>query len=313
MSNNKTEWYFIVNPRAGSGRTMSQWVPAERRLCSLGVEYQTVLTDHRRHATILAYEAAARGFRRIAAVGGDGSVHEVFCGVCRYCSESGTPFAEFTLAVVPIGSGNDLIRSLGIPRDTLKAIDCIARGATAASDVVKVSFAGKVAYMANVGGTGFDSHVCQRVNYQKESGLRSKSIYLRSLIYTVMHIRPINLKLVADGQTVYDGSCYSIALGCGRYSGGGMRQVPEAVMDDGLLDYTIVPVISLPLILCQLPLLFSGKLLKSPYVKAGKCRELQIIPMDKASEDVVEIDGEIEGSLPLRVEVCGSGIKYIIS
>ena len=92
-----------------------------------------------------------------------------------------------------------------------------------------------------------------------------------------------------------------------------MRQVPEAVMDDGLLDYTIVPVISLPLILCQLPLLFSGKLLKSPYVKAGKCRELQIIPMDKASEDVVEIDGEIEGSLPLRVEVCGSGIKYIIS
>ena len=60
-------------------------------------------------------------------------------------------------------------------------------------------------------------------------------------------------------------------------------------------------------------MLFSGKLLKSPYVKAGKCRELQIIPMDKASEDVVEIDGEIEGSLPLRVEVCGSGIKYIIS
>ena len=99
MSETKSAWYFIVNPRAGSGKTMSEWVPAERLLEQKGIPFVTAMTDHKKHAITLAREAAAAGYRRIAAVGGDGSLHEVLGGICSWCDESGTPPEEFCLAV----------------------------------------------------------------------------------------------------------------------------------------------------------------------------------------------------------------------
>ena len=127
MSETKTEWYFIVNPRAGSGKTMSQWVPAEKLLEQKGIPFVTALTDHKDHATSLAREAAAAGYRRIAAVGGDGSLHEVFGGICSWCFENGVAPEEFRLAVVPIGSGNDWIKSCGVPSDVEEVIRLIAQ------------------------------------------------------------------------------------------------------------------------------------------------------------------------------------------
>lgn len=312
MSDTKTHWFFIVNPRAGSGKTMQEWVPAERKLQQLGVPFTTALTDHKKHATDLAREAAAAGYRRIVAVGGDGSVHEVFNGICLWCDDTGTPTEEFTIGVMPIGSGNDWIKSVGVPHDFDKIIDMISAGSTGTMDVVKVTSAGgKVCYMANIGGVGFDSHVCSRVNQQKESGKRSKLIYLDALRYTVTHISPVRLKVVADESPVYEGECYSIALGNGRFSGSGMRQVPMADMNDGVLDYMVVPKIPVKSIIRQIPRLFNGTLNESPDVISGKCKTLHVIPLDSASEDIFELDGEIEGKLPLTVEMAPRKINVI--
>ena len=90
MTESKSDCYFfIVNPRAGSGKTMYEWLPAERRLKRLGIPCDIAMTDHKRHATALAQHAAAEGYRRIIAVGGDGSLHEVFNGICReYLTET---------------------------------------------------------------------------------------------------------------------------------------------------------------------------------------------------------------------------------
>ena len=117
MSETKTAWYFIVNPRAGSGTAMAEWIPAEKMLEQEHVPFVTALTDHKNHAVTLAHDAAADGYRRIAAVGGDGSLHEVLGGICQYCAESGTPPEDFYLAVVPIGSGNDWIKSCHVPNE----------------------------------------------------------------------------------------------------------------------------------------------------------------------------------------------------
>ena len=312
MSDTKTDWYFIVNPRAGSGKTMQEWVPAERKLQQLGVPFTTALTDHKKHATDLAQEAAAEGYRRIVAVGGDGSVHEVFNGICLWCDRTGTPTEEFTIGVMPIGSGNDWIKSVGIPHDFDKIIDMIVADSTGTMDVIRVvGSGGKVCYMANIGGVGFDSHVCSRVNQQKESGKRSKLIYLDGLRYTVTHLSPIRLKIIADEAEIYEGECYSIALGNGRFSGSGMRQVPLADMNDGLLDYMVVPKIPVKSIIRQLPRLFNGTVNESPDLLTGNCKSLQIIPLDSASEDIFELDGEIEGKLPLSIDMAPRKIKVL--
>ena len=312
MTETKTVWYFIVNPRAGSGKTMSKWVPAERKLDRLGVGYVTAYTDHKRHATALAHDAAAEGYRRIVAVGGDGSVHEALTGIARYCEQTGTPIEEFTLGVFPIGSGNDWIKSLGIPHDSDTVIDLIARNSTSQMDLVKVhSVAGKVSYMANIGGLGFDSHVCKRVNMQKESGRRGKRIYINALRYTIMNIKPISICITADGQTVHSGPCYSVALGNGCYSGSGMRQVPLADNNDGLLDYMVVPKVPILTLVRELPRLFRGNLNESKYVVMGKCRSLRILPLDEESNDIIELDGEIEGRIPMNIEMDDRKINVV--
>lgn len=308
MSETKTEWYFIVNPCAGSGKTMSHWKPAESWLLARGIPFVSVMTDYKQHAIELARDAASKGYRRIVAVGGDGSVHEAFNGLCSWCVENGVPFSDFTLAVIPIGSGNDWIKSLGIKNDPMKAVRLLEGPDMGRMDVVSCRFADFTRYMVNVGGAGFDSNVCVRVNAQKEMGKRSRLIYIASLIHTIFHTRTIRLRLVADGVTVFEGPCFSVALGNGKFSGGGMRQVPLADMNDGLLDYMVVPRMSLPVLLTKVPLLFSGKLYKTDRVVMGTCRSLEILPLDAESAVPVEIDGEVEGNLPLAVSNTGESI-----
>lgn len=312
MTEPKTDWYFIVNPRAGSGRTMSLWVPAERMLQNLAIPFFTAMTDHKRHATELAKEAAASGYRRIVAVGGDGSLHETLNGIAQYCEESGTDPSEFYLGVMPIGSGNDWIKSLDVPHDLEKVIRLIENKSFGQMDVVKVlSSGGKFTWMANVGGIGFDSHVCNRVNMQKERGMRGKLIYLNALRHTMSHLAQLKLKVVADGVTVHEGICYSIALGNGAYSGSGMKQVPLANINDGLIDYMIVPKVKLSKMLKEIPRLFNGTINESGVVLYGQCKNIQIVPLESASEDIIELDGEIVGKLPLSIEMDGRKINVI--
>lgn len=309
---NSNTCFFIVNPRAGSGKTMSKWVPAEKLLAKLGVPFVTALTNHPHHATTLAKEAAAEGFRKIFAVGGDGSLHEVFNGICKYCLETATPTEEFYLGVVPIGSGNDWIKSLDIPNDTEDVIHIIKKDHYTTIDVMQAKMnSSKISFMANIGGIGFDSHVCSRVNFQKESGKRGKMIYINALRYTVFKFKPINISIVADGNVVYSGDCLNIAFGNGRYSGGGMKQVPLAMLDDGMIDYSIVPKAPISKLIKQLPRLFNGSFHNSEYVISGRCKSIQVIPNDDKSVDIVELDGEIEGTLPLSIEFTGHKINVL--
>lgn len=312
-----TDWYFIVNPHAGSGKTMRDWVPAERKIYDMGIPYVAAYTDFKRHATALAYEAASNGYRRILSVGGDGTLHETFNGVMKWCDETSSNPSEFTIAVAPIGSGNDWIKSLDVPHDTMKVADLLADESFGEMDVVRVDSYGTdagdriVSYMANCGGTGIDSHVCDKVNREKARGHRNKLIYLNALLSSVFHLHILSLKLIADGNEVFSGDCYSIALGNGRYSGSGLRQAPNAEIDDGLLDVTIIPKISVLSILKEIPRLFNGTLEKNGHMILFKCRKLQIIPLNESSRDLIELDGEVEGRLPACVSISGERINVI--
>lgn len=304
MAQIRDEWYIIVNPHAGSGKTMRHWVPAEKYLKELGVPYYTVYTTHRHHATELASLAARMGYRRIMAVGGDGSIHEVFEGVLRWCEDSATSPSEFYLAVAPIGSGNDWIKSFGVPRDVKKVIELVAKGTFVEEDVVKVTLAGGlVSYMANIGGLGFDSHVCERVNAQKERGMRSSRIYLNSLIYNLTHAKSFAAEFYRDGELVYSGELYDIALGNGPYCGGGLRQCCLANPSDGIIDAMIVPKMKISAIVTEIPRLLNGTLDKCNKIIYVRGKNFKIVPLGSASADIVELDGEVVGRLPIEVQV----------
>jgi len=313
MSETKTEWYFIVNPHAGSGKTMSRWIPAERKLESLRVPYVSVYTDHKRHAVSLARDAAEDGYRKIVAVGGDGSIHETLCGIMSWCNKNGVNPEEFTLGVLPIGSGNDWIKSLGVPNDTAAVVDLIAENSTCKMDVIEaVCSGGKVSFMANCAGIGFDSHVCKRVNVQKEGGKRSKLIYLDGLLYTLYNLAPINVKIMLDGKDFFSGKVLTLAMGNGRFSGSGMLQVPLADNNDGLIDIMVLPdQPRLPLVSDLFPKLFNGRIVESAKIRYGKATRIDIAPMDENSDDIIELDGEIVGRLPMTISADGRKINVI--
>lgn len=311
-------WYAVVNPNAGSGKTVTEWPKAETLLRETRVEYEYRTTWSRGAAVEITVKACEAGYRRFLAVGGDGTVHEVLEGIVRFIGmsevaetfEPGKPapsLSDFTLAVVPVGSGNDWIRTLGAPRDYVTLAMLLKKESFGKQDVFRIAGCDDetstdvVSYMANVGGVGFDANICHQVNFEKNSGKSGKILYLKVLISNVLHCKPFSCRVVADGKTVFEGDSLSIAMGVGKYSGGGMMQVPDAVMDDGLLDVTVIPVLPILKIIRAVPSLFSGKLLSSnPELTFTRCSSLRIEPLEGPGV-WVEVDGEVVCSTPITV------------
>ena len=316
-------WFTVVNVYAASKKASELWEEAENGLKSRNVIYHGNRTGRSGNAMEITFDACAAGYRKFVAVGGDGTVHDVLNGIAAYVdwtSGNSAPlaFSDFTLAVIPLGSGNDWIRSTGVPKDIDKAVALLADPVMAAQDVVKVTMLDdsgcplSVSYMANIGGVGIDARVCEKVNSKKTQGKRGKILYVTSLLQAIRERVPAMARVECDGRTVFDGSFLSMAFGVGKYSGGGMRQTPAAVLDDGLLDVTVIPELPLLRIAREAPRLFTGTFLDVPELVAVKGRSVTVYPQDNSSSEPVEVDGEVVGKGPVRFEVMDSRINIVV-
>lgn len=302
------KWYCVTNPHAGSGRTISKWDGAREVLIKKGISFSEVLTEHQNHATELTYKAALLGQRNFIAVGGDGTVHEVLKGIMKCSDETGIPSESFYLAAVSIGSGNDWIKSTGAPNDIEGIADLLVANSFSVQDVIKVEAGKAECYMVNCCGIGFDSHLTQRVNLQKNQGKRNKSIYAASLIHTILWTRELNGTIRVDGKVIYDGAFYCASFGNGRYCGGGLQLVPKARLNDALADVMIIPKLGFFTILKEGLRAFKGTMAESPVFITSRGSVIQV-EADKS--DIVEVDGEMEGNLPLTISVTGSKINVL--
>lgn len=315
------KWLAVVNVFAASKKAGSVWKKAAACLEDAGVLYKAEFTGGKYNATELSSKAAARGYRKFIAVGGDGTVHDVLNGIAEYVqSAEDVTLSDFTLAVLPVGSGNDWVKSVGVSTDIRQAVTYIAAGVTGTQDVVKVSMLDAsdldaeplaVSYMSNVGGVGLDARVCEIVNRKKEKGKRGKQLYVSALLYCIRHRVPIRARIVCDGKEIFSGKYLSIAFGIGKYSGGGMRQTPDAVIDDGLLDITVIPDIPIWTIAKEAPKLFTGTFNTVEVLTLAKCHEVLVLPEGEADAEPVEVDGEVVGRAPVRMEILDQQINVI--
>lgn len=320
----KDVWLVVVNVFAASRKAGSVWKKAAVMLERAGVSYKARFTGGQYNAVEISRMACAEGYRKFIAAGGDGTVHDVLNGISAHvCSPevSGVSISDFTLGVIPVGSGNDWVKSTGVPRDIQGAVDAIADGRTGCQDVVRVELLDvsgncsgplSVSYMANVGGVGLDARVCEIVNRKKEQGHRGKKLYVSALLYCIRHRVPVRARILCDGKEIFSGRYLSIAFGVGKYSGGGMRQTPLAELGDGLLDVTVIPDISIWTIAKEVPRLFTGTFHKVSVLTLAKCGEVLVLPDTEADAEPVEVDGEVVGRAPVRMTVLPGQINVIM-
>ena len=304
-------WFVIVNPVSGGGRGLTDFPKISNLLRESGVEHDPVFTAHRHHATELAVEAANRGYRKIIVVGGDGTLNEVVNGlfIQKQCEPK-----EILLAVIAVGTGNDWVRTFGIPRNYSAVVRAINEGYSYMQDVGKVTYTEskveQTRYMANVAGLGFDAYVIDIFNHQKLKGRKGKWLYLYSLLKGYFSAKPAGTTIEVDGKVIYNKLLFSLAVGICRYNGGGIQQLPRAVANDGLLDLTIIRPVHWWHVIFRARRLFNGKIYSIGHVEHAQGKRVKIV---SAPNIPLETDGELLGGTPVTISVVPQAIRIVVT
>ncbi|MBO4935217.1 MAG: diacylglycerol kinase family lipid kinase [Alistipes sp.] len=309
--NNTKRWFVVVNPVSGGGKGLGDFPKISHLLRENGIEHDPAFTEHRHHATELTVEAANRGYRKIIVVGGDGTLNEVVNGlfIQKQCAPK-----EITLAVIAVGTGNDWVRTFGLPRNYTAAIRAIKEGHSFLQDVGRVTYTEssyeQTRYMANVAGLGFDAYVIQIFNHLKFKGYKGKWLYLYSLLRGFFSARPAGAVIELDGKVIFNRLLFSLAVGICRYNGGGIQQLPRAVANDGLLDLTIIRPVHWWHVVFRARRLFNGEIYSIGHVHhaQGKC-----VTIKSAPSMPLETDGELLGGSPVTISVVPQAICIIVN
>ena len=305
-------WLLIVNPSSASATTGTSWKDSEKILLEGGLKVDVAPTEYAGHAIELAKQKAAEGYRKFIAAGGDGTIHEVMTGLLRYADAEGADLGEFTLAVLPYGTGNDWIKTADIPKDMKVAAECIVKGNTAKEDIVRLTMPNGVFCLANIGGVGLDADICVHTNNLKNRGYKGDLLYKLVAPYSIFSRKRRPVEITCDGEKVFSGKLFTAVFGNGLYRGGGLRQTEnDAKWDDGLVEVSIQGNCSHIKGFSQMMHIFKGDFAYLPGIISKRFRKMTITPLGKDA-DWVDSDGETPGQIPLTVEVTGQQINIIV-
>ena len=241
-------WTVIVNPVAGRGRTRKLLPEIEERAAALGAKVQVSPTAD--DPARLALEAAGQG-QDLVACGGDGLV----AAVAGVAADTGR-----TLAIVPTGAGNDFARGLGYdPKRPLDAFGALEHGHDRVIDLGHVN--GR--WYTCVTASGFDAEANRWANTVHR--LSGTALYVAAVLRTLAVYKPHPFRLTVDGEP-HELRAWLVAVGNGPAYGGGMNIAPNARLDDGLLDITVVGEMSRLEMLWNFPKVFKGTHLANPKV-----------------------------------------------
>ena len=275
---------LMVNPAAARGRALEALPKVHAALDGLGASHRTVTTRSIDHA----YEEAGRAAREretVVALGGDGLLRPL-AGALKG--------SDSALALIPCGRGNDLARVLGVPRDPAEAARMAVEGEERLLDVANVEgtpFMGIASF-------GFDSD-CNRI--ANEAKLVSGSaVYVYSALRALAAWKPASFTVTVDGDR-HEMTGYSVAVGNSKAYGGGMFILPQAELDDGMLDVMMVKESPKLRFLRELPKVFKGAHGDSEHVEFLRGEEIEV-SADRPF--AIYADGDPIGATPaiMRVE-----------
>ena len=296
---------LILNPRAGAGSAGDNLDTLKRAADVAFENWEVRTTEGPGHASVLAAAAAAEDFQLIAAVGGDGTCHEVINGLIHN-DRARNRKAAFT--VIPFGTGSDLMKSLKVPRRLAGALWIAATGMSLPTDIGKATVTtpdGQLTrYFINVAGFGANGEVVRKANASNKR-LGGRVTFLRASLSTAARYRPPQIKVAwegADGEGSWEGRLMSSFLANGAYCGGGMWVGKGGNMHDGFMELSLLPPTSKARQALDMRRLYDGSLAKASGAIRKRVRSLQATA--RPGEQVfIDLDGELSGMLPAKFEL----------
>ena len=285
----------VLNPASSSGKAGRLRGRIEAFLRERSIAYDFHATRGPGHAVELAADAADDGVRTLVAVGGDGTVHEIARGLLEprggtAVGGAGNPDDLPTVAVVPVGTGNDFYRMVGTSGEPEEALRVLENGRRRLFDVGLARWDGGSSPFVNLLGVGVDVEVLRRREGVRR--LRGLAQYLTALLAALVRYRPLPVRIDIDGGERIEGPSHLAAVTVGPSAGGGFLLNPGATPDDGRLDLCFVQALSYLEVARYLPLVVRGKHEDLDVVRLRRFRRARIERPDGGPLDF-ELDGEL--------------------
>jgi YegS/Rv2252/BmrU family lipid kinase len=308
-----TKWFVAINPTSGGGKGKKHWAEISQLLQQMGIEFDFAFSQQPAHIITLVRDAVLAGYRKIIAVGGDGTANEAINGIC---TQTEVPTAQITFALIPCGTGNDWIRTHNIPNNYKKAILLIKSGKTISHDVGYVTYhtldsnEQRGRYFINVAGMGYDAYVTH-ASMTRSRILSDKLFYMYLIMSCTLSYKTKKARVFIDGALT-ESDWYSMAMGICKHNGGGAQFAPHAIPDDGLIALTLIKKVSPWEVVSNSRRFYNGRITDNPKVSTYQTPHIRVEASTDAEPTWVEADGEFLGQTPVEMSILPQAIQVIV-
>jgi len=284
---------FIINPAAGQGAA-KKLIPLIQNTCNnRGVGFEIRISSRAMQITdMVKAEILKETFTDVVAVGGDGTVVETINGIVGL---------NINFGLIPAGSGNDLARSLEIPKEFEEALEIIFEGQL---ETIDLGLANNNVFV-NSAGIGIDGVIIYDTARIK-SYVSGSVAYLLGTLKSIVTYKPFEAKLTIDGVELKT-DAFLIAIGNGKYFGGGMKITPGAELSSGEFEVCLLRKLSKQRFLRLFPSVYKGIHTNVPEVEMFNCKEL-IVEVN-GQELHVSADGNLVSTTPAKIELSKDKLK----
>ncbi len=286
---------IIVNPNAGGGKGRKLFPVLRQKLLDRNISFHLQFSESAEHVTHLARQAQSEDYNIITSCGGDGTAHLALQAMVGNRS---------TLALIPVGNGNDFPGNLGIPADLDFACDLLTKGKVRKIDVIQVN---SERYMVGVGGVGFDSEVNSLAN-RLSRFISGKATYVLPVLYKTLVYQPKVISVQLDNETL-QGPVLMVAFGNIKSYGKGMKITPLAEPDDGLFDICWIDPVKKFRLFRFFPTVFRGEHIEMPevyYYRSTSARVESSFPLDLYG------DGEFICQTPFTLRLLPQALRVLV-
>jgi diacylglycerol kinase (ATP) len=284
---------ILLNPTAKRGQARRLLERALKVFRRQNVQFEVRESQSSQNLLELARGARKEKPDLIVSAGGDGTHHYVINGLFK---------SEVPLGLLPMGTGNDIAKGVGMPMDVQAAAKALLSGQVREIDLAQT----EGAVYACIAGVGFDSTVTRYAN-EHARWLSGSLAYTWSLLRCLPDYGPKQLEIIADGESFSQDVVFAV-VGNNVSYGGGIRLAPRAKLDDGLLDICIIPYMSRLELLRWVPRAYRGEHLQHPRIQYLQSRK---ITLRASSPTELFGDGEFLQELPATIEALPRALRVI--